>query len=204
MYLQRIFSLTPVQQSDVFPPFLTWSNVFCFLCLSPLSPLLPLSCFLLSSALPLVGQHAFGSISVPSPHVTPCSPRPPAFSTSINLSRQDRLPVPFLHEMPLNERRDGDVYFPLLSSLLLPRWAFRGWRDRTVPHPLLQGYCLPFIFFQFIHDPYSSDPPNIKVICSFSWEIPGDCPKTGNAKGFALNLFKTPWDSFCSLKTLKI
>lgn len=203
MYLQHIFFLIAVHQSDVFLPYLTWSNVFYFLCLSLSSPLVPLSWCLLSSAPPLVGQHAFSSISVLSSHITPSSSTPPISSTSINLSQQDRLPVSFLREMPFNEARDGDIYFPLLSSLSLPLWAFGGWRDRIIPLHL-RGYQLPFIFFQFIHDPYSLDPPNIKAICSFSWEVPGYCPKTRNIKGFAQNLLKSPWDSFCSLKTLKV
>lgn len=83
-----------------------------------------------------MGQHAFSSISVLSPHVSPCSPRPPTSSTSINLSWQDGLPGPFLHEVPLNEGRDGDIFFPLLSSLSLPLWAFGGWRGRITPPPL--------------------------------------------------------------------
>lgn len=133
MYLQCISFLTPVQQSDAFPLYLTCSNAFYFLCLSPLSPLWPLRFFLLSSALLLVRQGAFGSVSGLSPCVTPHSPVPPTSSTSINLSWQDWLPVPRLHEMPLMEGRDRDIYFPLLSSPLLPLWAFGDRRGKIIP-----------------------------------------------------------------------
>lgn len=148
MCLQRIFFLTPIQQSDVFPPYLTCSNVFFdFSCLYPLSPLLPLSCFLLSSALRLVGQRALGSIPVLSPRVTPGSPASPVSSTSINLSRQDRLPVPFLHEMPFNEGRDRDTFPLAVKSVATSVCLRRLQRQNHSPHHHLRGYRFPFIFF---------------------------------------------------------
>lgn len=138
--------LTPAEQSGAFPLNLAWSNAFYFLCLSVLSPLRPLRCFLLSSVLLLAGQHAFGSISGEFPCVTSHSPAPPTSSTSINLSWQDWLPVPLLHEITLIEGRDRDIYFLLLSSLLLPLWAFGDWRGRITP--LLFGVtgCLSYSF----------------------------------------------------------
>lgn len=146
MYLQCVLFLTPAQQSGAFPLNFAWSNAFYFLCLSVLSRLWPLRCFLLSSVLLLAGQGAFRSISGELPCVTPHSPVPPTSSTSINLSWQDWLPVSLLHEITLMEGRDRDIYFPELSSLLLPLWAFGDWRGRTTP--LLFGVtgCLSYSF----------------------------------------------------------
>lgn len=42
----------------------------------------------------------------------------------------------------------GTFIFPLLSSLLLPLWAFGGWRGRINPPSTLLGILTPFhIFF---------------------------------------------------------